>query len=82
MEVRAAGEYYSVEWNKNGRLIQISSDDVRTSFPHFSEIYLIEPTTSADAGVYEIFAQTFTGLGAPTGIQFVAIELGMLLLYY
>lgn len=82
IEVGAAGQYFLIQWNKNGNYLSTSSNNViLSSFPHFTEIYFIEPTTLADAGVYEVIAQTTSEFAAPDAVQFVVMEPGIVIQY-
>ena len=78
MEVDATGEYYLIQWSKNGTKIPTNNnDDVLDSFPHFTEIYFIEPTSAADVGIYEVFAHDNNSLVVTDIVRFAVILFGM-----
>lgn len=78
MEVRATGEYYLIHWSKDNVTIPFNdSDSVLDSFPHFTEIYFIEPTTRFDVGIYEVFAQDIDSLVVTDIVQFAVVLFGM-----
>ncbi len=76
LEVAASGTYGFIIWVRNGNALGASSAAPAelSEFVHFSEIFVREPATASDYGLYDI---TYSGSGgagveiqvASTGIQ-------------
>ena len=57
IETRASGGYQQFDWQRNGIAFGTSPFIVTLQeFPNFFEIYVREPTTANDLGVYEVEA--------------------------
>ena len=58
IETRASGGYQQLDWIKNGNVFTLSPGQLFTvtlqEFPNFFEIFVREPTTANDLGVYEV----------------------------
>ena len=58
IETRASGGYRQLDWVKNGNAFTTTSGQPFTvalqEFPNFFEIFVREPTTANDLGVYEV----------------------------
>ena len=59
IETRASGGYKQVEWKRNGNPFGVVEGQpftvtVPDEFPNFFEIFVREPTTESDLGVYEV----------------------------
>ena len=58
LETRASGGYQWIEWTKNGNPFMLAPGQPFTvtlqEFPNFFEIFVREPTTVDDLGVYEV----------------------------
>ena len=69
IETRASGGYRQFDWTKNGHPITLAQGQPFTvtiqEFPNFFEIFVREPTTTNDLGVYEVELITNTGPQVP-----------------
>ena len=69
IETRASGGYQQFDWMKNGNLFTLSPGRPFTvtlqEFPNFFEIFVREPTTTNDLGVYEVDLVLHTGPQVP-----------------
>ena len=69
LETRASGGYRQFDWTKNGHPITLTQGQPFTvtlqEFPNFFEIFVREPTTADDLGVYEADLVLTTGSQAP-----------------
>ena len=79
LEVRATGRYNFINWNRNG--ISFASGgafqpQIPEEFPHFYEIYVHEPTTTDDLGVYEVDLVPSQGQPAPNEVDIAVIPPG------
>ena len=58
LETRASGGYQLSDWIRNGNLFTLTQGQPFTvtpqEFPNFLEIFVREPTTANDLGVYEV----------------------------
>ena len=58
LETRASGGYQQFDWAKNGNAFTTAQGQPFTvtlqEFPNFFEIFVREPTTANDLGVYEV----------------------------
>ena len=63
IETSASGEYRQFEWSRNGTQLSLSQDE----FSNFHEIYVRQPTTTDDLGVYEADLPPTAG---QTNVQF------------
>ena len=63
VETSASGEYRQFEWSRNGTQLSLSEEE----FPNFHEIYVRQPTTTDDLGVYEADLPPTAG---QTNVQF------------
>ena len=58
LETRASGGYRQLDWMKNGNVFTLSPGQPFTvtlqEFPNFFEIFVREPTTINDLGVYVV----------------------------
>ena len=69
IETRASGGYSQLEWNRNGNPFRIAENTGSLSpfivtlqeFSNFFEIFVREPTTTDDLGVYEMELVVGTG---------------------
>ena len=73
IETSASGEYRQFDWIKNGNVFTTAQGQPFTvtlqEFPNFFEIFVREPTTTNDLGVYEVDLTLNTGPQIPE-IQF------------
>ena len=72
IETRASGGYRQFDWTRNGNAFEINSGSFPITlqeFPNFFEIFVREPTTANDLGVYEVDLQLSTG-PQPPEVQF------------
>ena len=69
IETRASGGYQQLDWMKNGNPFTTAQGQPFTvtlqEFPNFFEIFVREPTTTNDLGVYEVELLLNTGLSTP-----------------
>ena len=69
IETRASGGYRQFDWTKNGNEFTIAPGQPFSvtvqEFPNFFEIFVREPTTTNDLGVYEAELVVNTGAQAP-----------------
>ena len=69
LETRASGGYQQLDWMKNGNPFTTAQGQPFTvtlqEFPNFFEIFVREPTTTNDLGVYEVELLLNTGLSTP-----------------
>ena len=58
IETRASGGYRQLDWNKNANAFTLAQGQPFTvtiqEFPNFFEIFVREPTTANDLGLYEV----------------------------
>ena len=85
LEARATGRYVFFDWSKDG--ISYSSGTTflpqfPEEFPHFFEIYVVDPTTIDDMGLYEVTVAPNAGQQSPDEIEFTVIAPGRRTLYY
>ena len=79
LEVRATGRYNFINWNRNGASFALGGafrPQIPEEFPHFYEIYLQEPTTTDDLGLYEVDLEPSQGQQAPNEVEFSVIAPG------
>ena len=73
IETRASGGYQQFDWEKNGNPFTTAPGQPFTvstqEFPNFFEIFVREPTTANDLGVYEVEVIVNTGPQVPE-VQF------------
>ena len=69
LETRASGGYQWLEWNRNGNPFTLQPGEPFTitlqELSNFFEIFVREPTTVNDLGVYEVDLVINTGLPVP-----------------
>ena len=69
LETRASGGYQWIDWTKNGNAFTLAQGQPFTitlqEFPNFFEIFVREPTTANDLGVYEVDLVLNTGPQVP-----------------
>ena len=77
IETRSSGGYQQFDWNKNGNPFTLIPGQPFTvtlqEFPSFFEIFVREPTTPNDLGVYEVDLVINTGSQAPE-VQFAVTQ--------
>ena len=62
LEVSASGGYSSIVWSRDGNALGTpAAPAVLSEFTHFFEIFVREPTTTSDIGLYDI---SYSGAGA------------------
>ena len=80
LEVRAAGRYRFIDWRRNGESFLSGGTfqpEIPEDFPNFFEIYVREPTTTDDLGIYEVDLAEFQGQQAPLEeVEFIVISSG------
>ena len=73
IQVRAGGQYNSIEWSRNGNDSFLPNDE---NFVQFRNIYYTEPVGMSDFGIYNV---TLTSEEAsPIRIQFTVAQYGMM----
>ncbi len=73
LEVTSQGQYDNIVWNRNAFTLGSSkAPALLREFAHFFEMFIREPTTPSDFGVYYIF---YSG-SAATGTQIVVTSHG------
>ena len=69
LETRASGGYRQLEWTKNANPFTTTQGQPFTvtihEFPNFFEIFVREPTSTNDVGVYEVDLTLNTGSQVP-----------------
>ena len=78
MEVRTTGQYNFIDWRRNGESFTTNETfqpEIPQEFPNFFEIYVREPTTTDDLGVYEVKLVPFQGQQAPLHVVEFAVIL-------
>ena len=69
IETRASGGYRQFDWTRNGNEFTTIQGQpflvTLQEFPNFFEIFVREPTTANDLGVYEVDLQLSTGPQVP-----------------
>ena len=68
LETRASGGYSQFEWTRNGNPFMLRSGGFPITlqeFSNFFEIFVREPTTADDLGVYEVEIGVGTGSQVP-----------------
>ena len=74
IEVKASGGYHGINWNRDYNVLGTSSAPALLSeFTHFFEIFVREPTTTSDYGIYEV---VFSGAGG-VGTYILVVPAGM-----
>ena len=81
IETLASGEYRQIYYYRNGNLFSpIPSAPffvrVPDEFPNFHEIFVREPTTANDLGVYEVELQLKFGQSQVSDIEFIVTPYG------
>ena len=61
LETRASGGYSQFDWTRNGNPFSAALQE----FPNFFEIFVREPTTADDLGVYEVELGVGSGSQVP-----------------
>ena len=75
LEVRTSGGYGSIVWSRDGNaLITSAAPALHSEFTHFLEIFVREPTTTSDYGLYDVVFSGEGGVGTsilvvPPGIN-------------
>ena len=77
IETRASGGYQQFDWQRNGNPFTLTQNEPFTAslqeFPNFFEIFVREPTTTNDLGVYEVDLVLNTGPQVPE-IDFIVTQ--------
>ncbi len=70
LEVSGEGEYCNIVWNRGGETLGASSlaPAELSEFVKFFEIFVREPTSTSDQGLYEIFYSGAGGLGTTIAV--------------
>ena len=81
IETRASGGYQRFNWHRNDTLFSPSPSApfyvvVPREFPNFFEIFVREPTTTNDLGVYGADLQIATGQTQAPDVQFFVTRYG------
>ena len=79
LEVRATGRYNFINWKRNGASFTSGGTfqpQIPEEFPHFYEIYVHEPTTTDDVGLYEVDLVPSQGQQAPDEVEFAVATPG------
>ena len=64
LEVSASGGYRGIVWSRDGNLLgTVAAPAVISEITHFFEIFVREPTTTSDLGVYEVVYSGAGGVG-------------------
>jgi len=76
IETQASGGYQQIYYSRNGHPFSPNPSDsffakVPDEFPNFHEIFVREPTTANDLGVYEVELQLKFGQSQVTDIEFI-----------
>ncbi len=70
MEVSSEREYGNIVWNRGG--VTLDSNSVApaklSEFVHFLKIFVREPTSTSDYGLYDIFYSGAGGLGTTIAV--------------
>jgi len=77
IETRASGGYQQNDWSRNG--IPFGSAGfpvIPQEFPNFIEIFVREPTTMDDLGVYDVDLQISPGQTQTPAVQFFVTRYG------
>ena len=77
IETRASGGYRQFDWVKNGNAFTLAQGQLFTvmlqEFSNFFEIFVREPTSTNDLGVYEVDLHQITGPQVPE-VEFAVIS--------
>ena len=78
LEVATTGSFDHIEWRRNGDLSGHGGFFPHFSqFPHFREMYVKEPTITANLGVYEASLQhSLSGQTGVESVEFTVVTLG------
>ena len=79
LEVRATGRYNFIEWSRNGASFATAGafqPQIPEEFPHFYEIYVHEPTTTDDLGLYEVYLVPSLGQQSPDEVDIAVTSPG------
>ena len=80
IETRASGGYWQFDWERNSNPFTLAQAQPFTvtlqEFPNFFEIFVREPTTANDLGVYEVDLVINTGSQVPP-VDFAVTPYGM-----
>ena len=79
LEVRSTGRYNFIHWSRNGASFASGGafqPQIPEEFPHFYEIYVHEPTTTDDLGVYKVDLAPSPGQQTPDNVEFAVISPG------
>ena len=72
IETRASGGYQYYDWSRNGDPVNTGSFSATVAeFPNFFEIFVREPTTTDDLGVYDVDLQIAPGQTQVPDLEFV-----------
>ena len=85
IETRASGRYSQFEWSRNGSPFMPGSGGFPITlqeFPNFFEIFVREPTTANDLGVYEVELVLGTGQTQVPEIEFAVTPYSKLIIYH
>ncbi len=72
LEVSSEGEYDNIVWNRNSVPLDASllAPAELSEFVNFFEIFVREPTSTSDYGLYDIFYSGAGGLGTTIAVVF------------
>ena len=78
LETRASGGYRQFDWTKNGEAFTTAAGQPFTvtiqEFPNFFEIFVREPTTANDLGVYEVDLIPNAGQAQVPEVDFIVTQ--------
>ena len=78
LEVSASGGYSNIVWSKDGNALGTTAAPALLSeFTFFMEIFLREPTTTSDLGIYDMI---YSGIGG-FGTTVVVVPLGKIIIH-
>lgn len=78
LEIVSTGRYFFIQWRRNGQAYQTGDFQPNDEdFPHFVETYANEPTTLADAGLYQVIVFPRSGQISPEIVNLTVIEFGI-----
>ena len=88
IEARASGGYQQIEWRKNGVLSDTNLSDtffvrLPEEFSSFFEIFVRDPTTMDDQGIYEVYpVPANSEQTAAPSVHYVVSLYGKSIVYY
>ena len=63
LEVSASGGYSNIVWSRDGNALGGAAPALLSEFTYFFEIFVREPTTTSDLGVYDVVYSGAGGVG-------------------